>query len=226
MRKTVNYRADAVVVLSGTPAPSLISICLANGQRVILINRDDQMSGPVNIAVENSSAAREAYGLLKRAGCTRPALISSTAGTPSLSAREAAFVAAAKADGVDVPVMRAGPTGYATGMDAARQLFGRASTPDGIFCVTDLLAMGCMDVARNEFGIAIPDELCVIGFDDIDQAAWSSYNLTTFRQPIDLIADHIAALLGDGDLDVGTDQTKTFEPVPVWRRTVRPRAPR
>lgn len=43
MRQTLNYRADAVVVLSGTPAASLISSCVANGQRVILINRSDQI---------------------------------------------------------------------------------------------------------------------------------------------------------------------------------------
>ena len=226
MRQTVNYRAEAVIVLSGTPAPSLISTCLSNGQRVILINRDDQLAGPINIVVENAPAAREAYHLLKRAGCSRPALISSTTGTPSLTAREQAFTAAAAEDGKEVPVMRVGPTGYLTGMEAARQLFGRAATPDGIFCVTDLLAMGCMDVARNEFGLSIPDEISVIGFDDVDQASWSSYNLTTFRQPVERIAEHIATLLSAEDLDIHPDQTKTFEPVPVWRRTVRPRAPR
>ncbi|WP_108462516.1 substrate-binding domain-containing protein [Devosia naphthalenivorans] len=226
MRQTVNYRADAVIVLSGTPSPSLIATCLSNGQRVILINRDDQLSGPTNIVVENTFAATEAYHLLKRAGCARIAVVSSTAGTPSLKAREVAFVEAARQDGLDVPVMQTGPTGYATGMEAARRLFGRAVTPDGIFCVTDLLAMGCMDVARNEFGMSVPDELSIIGFDDIDQAAWMSYNLTTFRQPLDSIADHIVRLLAAETLPQAKSPTKSFQPIPVWRGSVRPRPPR
>ena len=226
MRQTVNYRAEAVIVLSGTPSPSLIATCLSNGQRVILINRDDPLSGPTNIVVENAPAGREAYQLLRRAGCTRIAVVSSTAGTPSLMAREVAFIKAAHEDGLDVQVMRTGPTGYATGAEAARQLFGRAVTPDGIFCVTDLLAMGCMDVAREEFGMKVPEELCIIGFDDIDQAAWIGYNLTTFRQPLVSIAEHIATLLSADGPTASQNQTVSFQPSPVWRRSVRPRPPR
>lgn len=226
MRQTVNYRAEAVIVLSGTPSPSLIATCLSNGQRVILINRDDQLSGPTNIVVQNAPAGREAYQLLRRAGCARIAVVSSTAGTPSLMAREAAFIAAAREDGQDIQVVRTGPTGYATGAEAARQLFSRASAPDGIFCITDLLAMGCMDVARDEFGILVPDELSIIGFDDIDQAAWIAYNLTTFRQPLGAIAEYIASLLAADGSTASANETVSFHPVPVWRRSVRPRMPR
>ena len=141
-------------------------------------------------------------------------------------AREAAFIAAAQEDGRDVQIMRTGPTGYATGAEAARQLFSRAVTPDGVFCITDLLAMGCMDVARDEFGIVVPDELSIIGFDDIDQAAWIAYNLTTFRQPLGAIAEHIAALLASDGSTAIANETVSFQPVPVWRRSVRPRVPR
>ncbi len=70
-------------------------------------------------------------------------------------------------------------------------LLSGSDRPDGAFCVTDLLACGFMDAARFEFGIDIPGDLCVIGFDDIDQAGWSSYALTTFRQPVEDMAGHI-----------------------------------
>jgi DNA-binding LacI/PurR family transcriptional regulator len=45
-----------------------------------------------------------------------------------------------------------------------------------------LLALGFLDAARFEFGRRVPRDLSVIGFDDIPQAAWDSYRLTTFRQ--------------------------------------------
>jgi DNA-binding LacI/PurR family transcriptional regulator len=221
MRKMVNYRAEAVIVLSGTPSPTLISTCLANGQRVILINRDDHLDGPANIVVENAAAAREAYYMLRRAGCQRPGLLTSTAGTPSLAAREVAFLGAAHEEGVEAIVLRPGPTGYQSGAEAARQAFSQSGPPDGIFSVTDLMALGFMDAARNEFGLSVPGDLCVIGFDDIDQAAWSSYNLTTFRQPLEKIAEHIVSLLESG---ASLDPTPIkVQPVPVWRRSVRPR---
>jgi DNA-binding LacI/PurR family transcriptional regulator len=220
LRQTLNYRADATVVVSGSPPASLIETCIEHGQRVILINRDDPISGPEFIVVENESASREACLMLQRAGCNRLAVVSSTAGTPSPSARERAFVAMAEELGLEVTVSRAGPTGYAAGAESARQLLAVSNRPEGVFCVTDLLALGFMDVARLEFRLSIPDDLCVIGFDDIPEAGWLGYNLTTFRQPVDEIADYIAQILE-------TDEAEQTEPkrLPVqvvWRQTVRP----
>ena len=100
LRQTLNYRAAATIVLSGTPPATLITTCVNSGQRVILINRDDHVAGPVHISVDNAAAAREALHMLRRCGCRRIAVVSSTAGTPSLVARERAFVAAAGAAGL------------------------------------------------------------------------------------------------------------------------------
>jgi DNA-binding LacI/PurR family transcriptional regulator len=221
LRQTLHYRADATVVLSGTPSASLVKTCIANGQRVVLINRDDHLPDSENIGVDNELAAREAFFLLRRAGCRRLAVVSSAARTASLLERERAFVAAAEAEGLKAGVTRAGPTSYDSGVEAARRLFGRSQGPDGVFCVTDLIALGFMDAARQEFGLRIPEDLCVVGFDDIEQANWGSYRLTTFSQPVDEMADHVARLL-DGSL--AADPRKVFEPQPVWRRSVRPHA--
>jgi DNA-binding LacI/PurR family transcriptional regulator len=90
-----------------------------------------------------------------------------------------------RADGAGVPVRvwEDGPTDYRSGWDAALALL--AEQPfDGVFCVTDLLALGFLDAARTKFGRGIPEDLSVIGFDDIPQADWSAYRLTTFRQPV------------------------------------------
>ncbi|WP_284325305.1 LacI family DNA-binding transcriptional regulator [Cypionkella aquatica] len=219
LRQTLNYRADATVVVSGSPSASLIETCIDNGQRVILINRDDPIVGPECIMVGNEDAAREACLMLLRAGCTRLAVVSSTAGTPSVTARENAFVAAAAAEGFAVTVSRAGPTGYAAGGDSARQLLAASLRPDGVFCVTDLLAIGFIDAARQDFRLSIPDDLCVIGFDDIAEAGWLGYNLTTFRQPIGEIAEYIAAILTTDEV---ATQNKKFPVQVVWRRSVRP----
>jgi DNA-binding LacI/PurR family transcriptional regulator len=221
LRQTLNYRADATVVLSGTPAASLIETCIASGQRVILINRNEHPDGCENIVVDNEAAAREAFFLLQRAGCRRLAVISSDARTPSLLGREETFLEAAEAAGLSVTVARAGPTSYISGLEAARQVFSRPEGPDGVFCVTDLLALGFMDGARHEFGLRIPEDLSVVGFDDIEPAGWASYNLTTFLQPIEQIAARVAELLAAPPAEGGS-RTR-IQPVPIWRRSVRPR---
>jgi DNA-binding LacI/PurR family transcriptional regulator len=220
LRMTLNYRADATVVLSGTPSASLVETCLANGQQVVLINRDDHLSGCHNLGVDNAMAAREALFLLQRAGCRRVGLVTSTAHTASLVQREQVFVAAAREAGLEVSVTAAGPTSYASGLESARRLFGRSQAPDGVFCVTDLLALGFMDGARLEFGLTVPDTLCVVGFDNIAEAGWHSYGLTTFAQPLGAMAEHVVELLTKPG-EASTER-RVFEPHPVWRRSVRP----
>lgn len=216
LRQTLNYRADATVVVSGSPPAALVETCVANGQRVVMINRDDVPEGTEQILVDNGGAAAEALMMLERAGCRRIAVVGSTAGTPSIVARETQFIRVADAAGIEVQLCRFGPTGYATGAETARQLFASARRPDGVFCVTDLLALGFMDAARQEFGRRIPDDLCVIGFDDIPQAAWSAYQLTTFRQPLDTMVERIIAILA------GANGAVSLAAPTVWRRSVRP----
>lgn len=222
LRQTLNYRADATIVLSGTPPASLVDTCLRSGQHVIVINRNDQLPGPEGISTDNEGAAREAFHMLKRAGCRNMAVVTSNARTPSLLAREQAFHAAAQAAGFQVSVARTGPTGYAAGYEAAKVLLPGSSRPDAAFCVTDLLACGFMDGARVEFGLGIPEDLCVVGFDDIEQAGWSSYQLTTFRQPVDRIAESIAGLL-EGGRGTVSEARISLQAQLIWRRSVRPK---
>lgn len=221
LKQTLNYRADATVVMSGTPSQAIVRSCLDNGQRLILISRDDKIAGPHNIRLDNAAAARLAFAAFIRAGCRRLAVINSNLGTPSLTARENAFVAQAHAAKLEVTVIReGGMTSYENGLIAARRLFSAEQRPDGVFCVNDLLACGAMDVARKEFGLRVPEDVSFIGFDNMRQADWLSYGLTTFDQPVEEIADNVAALATEN----GTRrQPARIEILPkmVWRSSVR-----
>jgi DNA-binding LacI/PurR family transcriptional regulator len=222
LSQSLNFRAEATIVLSGQPSSRLVDACLANGQHVILINRGDLRDGVDRISIDNAASAAEAFKLNQRAGCKRHVIVSSTSLTPSLMAREKSYLAVAKSAGLDVEVVAVGPTTYATGAEAARRIFGRAETPDAAFCVTDILALGFMDAARKEFQLDIPTDLCVIGFDDIEQAQWASYQLTTFRQPIAEIAQQIGELLREA-AEIGIGRNISLTTTPIWRQTVRPR---
>jgi DNA-binding LacI/PurR family transcriptional regulator len=101
-------------------------------------------------------------------------------------------------------------------------LLSRAERPNAVFCVTDLLALGFMDVARHTFAVGIPEELCVIGFDDIPEAGWDSYQLTTFRQPVEEISDWVVGVI-DSKQRGAAASTAVLNADPVWRQSVRPR---
>ncbi|MEC5343111.1 substrate-binding domain-containing protein [Brenneria populi] len=220
LRQTLNYRAAATIVLSGRPQTSLIDICLQSGQQVILINRMGQFAGADNIEIDYTSTMAEAYRMLSQAGCRRIAIVSSVARSPSMVVRETKFLAAAEEAGGECRLARPGPTCYQTGAAAARQLLADNNRPDGVFCVTDLIACGFIDVARHEFGLRIPEDICIIGFDDIEQAGWVGYRLTTFAQPLAEMADAIIALLHPSSTP-RVPGRRLFKAPPVWRDTLR-----
>lgn len=223
LHQTLNYRASATIVLSGAPPVSLVRTCIESGQHVILINRQGQIEEADHISLDHESAMDDACHMLVRAGCRSFAVASSTNESPSLVAREKLFCDRVAAAGFEPPrIVKVGPTSYRSGAEAARRLLPGSARPDGVFCVTDLLACGFLDVARNDFKLDIPRDICVIGFDDIEQAGWEGYALTTFRQPIEEMADAIVRRLTEKHLETDLPQSMTFHAFPIWRKTVRP----
>ncbi|KAA9383136.1 substrate-binding domain-containing protein [Neorhizobium galegae] len=219
LRQAISYRADASIILSGMPDRSITDLCLKSGQRLVLINRDEDREGALMINLNDRDAARRSFIALLRAGCRNFAFANSEAMTPSLMAREEGFCAAGREHGLEVSVERFGPTTYQSGVVLAQRLLTREKRPDAIFCVNDLLACGLMDAARHQFNLAVPSELCVVGFDDIEQASWSSYNLTTFAQPVEQIAAEAVTWL-DQVTSAGSN-SRRLDAELVWRGSVR-----
>lgn len=179
----LEFRARAVVILSGTPPVEIIEECRRSRLKVILINRPLPEAAVHTILCDDRAGAELAAGRLLAAGCRNLAVIGSASGTPSITRRIEAFSAHLKARGIEPVVWLKGPTGYETGRDAARTLLG-GQRLDGAFCATDLIAMGFVDGARHDRGLRVPEDVSVIGFDDIPQAAWQAYQLTTIRQSV------------------------------------------
>jgi len=163
---------------------------------------------------------QEACDHLIAAHCRRLAVVSSSTRSPSMITRETRFLEAAAERNTEVTLIRPGSASYQTGVLAARALLSQASPPDGVFCVTDLIACGFIDAARHEFGLRIPEEIRVIGFDDIEQASWLGYQLTTFAQPLAEMAEAACEMLLAADAE--QPASRVFTARLVERRTTAP----
>ncbi|RPE71853.1 LacI family transcriptional regulator [Pacificibacter maritimus] len=219
LRKAIAYRTDAAIVLSGMPDSSLAETCLRNGMRLVLINRDEERRGATQIRLDDEAAGRQAFAALMAAGCTRLAMASSLAGTPSLESRARGFMSAAQDAGQDVILEVSGMTSYQTGLDVGTRLMTRENRPDGVFCSTDLIAFGVMDAARRRFKLDVPKDVCVIGFDDVEEASWESYDLTTFRQPLREIAKAAIESLSHPSDDA--PRAVSLKSRLIWRGSIR-----
>lgn len=229
LQQAINFRADASIILSGMPDRTITRQCYQHGQRIILINRDEALPGSLSINLDAQRAAATAVMAFQRAGCQHLAFANSLAGTPSLMKREAAFIAEAQRVGMSVTVERFGTTSYESGQILAHRLLTQHQRPDAVFCVTDLVACGFMDEARHRFALRVPEDLCLIGYDNIAQAGWSSYDLTTFSQPVEQFArDAVNWLIqtesDETHLPPQTEQqhdSLMYQADVVWRGSVR-----
>ncbi len=66
---------------------------------------------------------------------------------------------------------------------------------DLLMCENDVLALGALDVSRSEFGLRVPEDIAIAGFDNIDVGASPAYDLTTYEQPIEAMAQAVADMI-------------------------------
>lgn len=103
------------------------------------------------------------------------------------------FRAAAAGAGMDVPEHRIeyAPLGRAGGAAAAARLLALADRPRAILCANDLIAIGAMEATR-EAGLRVPEDVAIVGFDDIETAGLVTPRLTTVVNPASAVGDACA----------------------------------
>jgi DNA-binding LacI/PurR family transcriptional regulator len=84
---------------------------------------------------------------------------------------------------------------YEAGYDAAVRMLTGPKRPSAVFCTSDLMALGMLDAARCRLGIRIPEDLSVLGYDDIASASWKAYGLDTIAQPVGQLVEKTVELL-------------------------------
>ncbi|MGS0894012.1 LacI family DNA-binding transcriptional regulator [Burkholderia stagnalis] len=201
LEQLLSYRIAGLVMTSASPPLSVARQYLEHRIPVVMINRAPNLPGADVVVSDNAAGAAHAAQRLVRAGARRLAFVGPRTASYSAQARADAFEqAVGRGDAFEAALVRVIDTRsdtHASGVDAARQLFAAGERPDGVFCSSDLLALGVIDAARGAFGMRVPDDLRVIGFDDIPAAEYDAYRLTTLRQDAQGLAQAAVDLLAD-----------------------------
>ena len=200
LRDLLSYRVAGAILTSGTPPIELAEEYSRLRVPVVMINRAGDFEGVDTVGSDNRRGGALAAECLLAAGARRLAYVNRPTGTHSGRERGAGFcetMGLAGAAGVSFELMDADRADYDGGVAAGRRLLDRPPErrPDGIFCSTDELAFGLIDVARDEFGLSVPGDLAVVGFDDIPMARAGAYAMTTVRQDTDGLAQRAVSRL-------------------------------
>ena len=173
--------ADGVLVISEHASQKLVGRLATAGIPVVVGGRpaDSSLALPF-VDNDNVVGARLAVEHLGRRGCRR---IATVAGPTDMTAgvdRLQGFVEGLGGRVAPELIVR-GDFTVASGVAATEQLLATDPTIDAIFAASDLMALGALQVLRRE-GRRVPEDVAVVGFDDIDLARVSTPPLTTVRQ--------------------------------------------
>jgi LacI family transcriptional regulator len=176
---------DGVIFTTATSDSVPLHEALSRSSPVVLVNRTLKSAACDQIESNNVEGARKVIHYLASGGHRKIAMIGGIQGTSTADKRLAGFRKGLAEVGIkwsDDRHIRGDYTHERAGQILI-ELMSRKEPPTAIFCANDLTAFGALDGARR-LGVRVPDDLWVVGYDDIAMSSWSAYDLTTIRQPI------------------------------------------
>ncbi|MBO1074722.1 LacI family DNA-binding transcriptional regulator [Roseomonas marmotae] len=218
----LQYKVDGCLITSAELSSRAAHICSANGVPVVMVNRVAREHSSA-VACDNRAGGGELAALLIAHGHRRFGLVNTSNRTSTALEREQGFVEHLEKAGQKLMLRLDGQSTYDGGFEAGRQIVALPARrrPDAIFAVSDIIGMGVLDALRLG-GVRVPQDISVVAFDDIPQAAWPIYDLTTVAQPLGAMVrrglDLLAARMTDPGLP---DETVTLRGKLIVRGSVR-----
>ncbi|RKK02803.1 LacI family DNA-binding transcriptional regulator [Pseudoroseomonas wenyumeiae] len=219
----LQYKVDGCLITSAELSSRAAAVCAANGVPVVMVNRVAREHGSA-VACDNLAGGAELATLLMARGHRRFGMVNTSNPTSTAVEREQGFVQHLEQAGHKLMLRLDGQSTYDGGYEAGRRIAALppAERPDAIFAVSDIIAMGVLDALRLQ-GIQVPQDISVVGFDDIPAAARPIYDLTTVAQPLKTMVgrglDLLSARMADPDLP---DESVTLRGKLIIRGSVRP----
>lgn len=222
-RLVMQYRVDGLVVTSSTLSGALIEECGAKGIPLVVFGRHPARASAHLVCCDNAAGGRLAAQLLIERGYKRLAFIGGSPDASTTIDRRKGFVDALKEAGIALAASETGGEyAYDAGATAAARLLALDPRPDAVFCADDVLALGVMDIARFRFGLGVPEDLGIVGFDDIPLASAGAYDLTTIRQPYpEMVRESVARIIAEIETEQRPPRASVFPPTVVIRNSLR-----
>jgi alanine racemase len=179
---------DGFISLGLSPDDPAVEVLNRIGIPTVLIDSDSSPAHPA-INVDDEGGAEAAARHLLDLGHRQLAIIvlpparAHVTYTPTAARRLSGYQKAIQAAGVPEPYVVVAGISVAAGVRAFESLPKGKRRPTGVLAMSDMAAIGVMSAAQSS-GLRVPEDLSVVGFDDVPASAWTNPPLTTVRQPI------------------------------------------
>jgi DNA-binding LacI/PurR family transcriptional regulator len=191
----LDHQVDGIIMASVSTSSELTERLLEEGVPLISFNRGHRDKTLSSVTSANFDGGRALAEFLVAGGHQRIAHISGWQGATTGRDRQAGFLAGLEAAGQAPHSVIDGLFSRDAAAAAARSMFSQGDAPDAIFVGNDHMAFAVMEVIKGELGLSIPDDVSIVGYDDVAMAAWPSFQLTTMRQPANRMVDAVVEQL-------------------------------
>jgi DNA-binding LacI/PurR family transcriptional regulator len=193
--RLASYRVDAIVsalpVLSKASARALADVRVPT----ISFNTPVRNRWVAAVCSDGAGGAASVATLFLARGARRFGFIAGSAGSHASLERLRGYRETLSAHGIADVALAGGDYTYEGGYAATLALARGGAVPDALFCANDLMAIGALDALRHELGLRVPGDVMVAGFDDVPEASWKAYDLTTVLQDGEaMVAEAVAVL--------------------------------
>lgn len=186
LRNLRGRASDGVIVVHSDVVPGVQTELQRLDVPLVVVDPTGGAEGNVRtIGATNWAGGRVATAHLLSLGHQRIACVAGPAGMMCSRARLDGFRAALDGAGLasDEALVRQGDFSHESGFACGQAVLAASSPPTAIVVGSDQMAFGVYEAVRR-CGLRVPEDVSVVGFDDLPQAAWSSPPLTTVRQPL------------------------------------------
>ncbi|MDI7743439.1 LacI family DNA-binding transcriptional regulator [Lysinibacillus fusiformis] len=178
----LHYNVAGVIITDATLSLRVIEDFKKNKIPLVLFNRKVEEQNFFSVGTNNLEASRHIADYLLQKGCRDMVYVSGARNTSTSIERERGFSEILAKNKLPYKIYHSNYS-YDGGYHTAKTIIQSGEIPSAFFVANDIMALGVLDALR-EHSIAVPAETKVIGFDNIEMAAWPIYNLTTWEQPI------------------------------------------
>lgn len=183
----LGYHVDGIV--AGTNLNGdLLEACHRHRIPVVLYNRVPRGSFASAVGCDHVTGMADLVAHLRETGPKRLGFVAGPEGAVVSDDRLAGARMALAGTGLGFDRIVHADYSYDGGRAAARELLADEGRPDTVLCANDAMALGVIDACRYDLGLRVPQDVQVTGFDDLPESAWPSHDLTTVRQPVEMLS--------------------------------------
>ncbi|WP_449433444.1 LacI family DNA-binding transcriptional regulator [Pseudomonas putida] len=199
MPQLLQYQVDAIVVTAARLTSHMSQLCAHQGVPLVFMNRRVEDPSVWSVCCDNQRMGATVADYLvsqQRLAC---AFIGGDPEVSTTSDRLRGFERGLAAHGQRLVACEQGDYSHEGAREAAARLFG-ANQPrvDAVFCANDVMALGVLSYLSLDSSLRVPEDVAVVGFDDIRDAAYPQNALTTVHQPLDEMIECAIHLLDAG----------------------------